>query len=254
MDVKQRFSNRAEDYLLYRPSYPEKLLGFIVKKFKIKASSVIVDIGSGTGKLTHPFVSQGYLVKGVEPNDEMRKAAENLFSDYPNFQSINGSAEDTTLNSGSCYLILAGQAFHWFEPTAARKEFQRILQPGGWVALIWNNRENQTEFNEAYEAFVNKYSTDYQKVNHQNIGEEEIASFFAPSEVETKSFANKQLFNSEQLLGRYLSSSYALTREDTQFPEAKAALEELFQQFQDDGQVKMTYNTTVYYSKFPVFD
>ncbi len=254
MDVKQRFSNRVEDYIRYRPSYPDKLLGFLIKKARLRASSHIADIGSGTGKLTLPFITQGYIVSGIEPNEEMRQAAEDLMKDYPNFRSVNGTAEATTLTSGSCQLIMAAQAFHWFDPVTTKKEFQRIIKPGGLVALIWNDRISDTDFYEGYEAVLNEFSTDYHQVNHRNIGEEVIETFFSPAEVETKTFPNAQYLNETQLLGRYLSCSYALTRSDDRFPEAQAALEELFSTYQEEGVVKMDYKTKVYFAKLPILE
>lgn len=88
---------------------------------------MIADIGSGTGLLSELFLKQGNIVYGVEPNLEMRQAGELLLKDYPNFHSMNGSAELTTLPNQSIDLIVAGQAFHWFDVGQCRQEFQRIL-------------------------------------------------------------------------------------------------------------------------------
>jgi ubiquinone/menaquinone biosynthesis C-methylase UbiE len=70
----------------------------------------------------------------------MRIAAEKMLQKYPNFISINGSAEDTGLYENSLELITAGQAFHWFDLDQSRSEFKRILKPEGYAAIIWNNR------------------------------------------------------------------------------------------------------------------
>ena len=91
-------------------------------------------MGSGTGILSELLLKNGNTVFGVEPNAAMRSAGEHLLQDYLKFTSVDGSAEKTTLPAGSVDLITAGQAFHWFDGPAARKEFVRILKPQGVVS------------------------------------------------------------------------------------------------------------------------
>ncbi len=38
-------------------------------------------------------------------------------------------------------MIVGAQAFHWFDREACKKEFGRILKPGGRAVLVWNNRK-----------------------------------------------------------------------------------------------------------------
>ena len=123
-DNTKRFSDRVENYVKYRPGYPEEIVPFLEKATDLNAASKIADIGSGTGKSTQLFLDSGYAVTGVEPNHEMRGAAEVLFEDLPHFKSIEGTAEETTLEENSYSHIIAGQAFHWFNPPLAKKEFQ----------------------------------------------------------------------------------------------------------------------------------
>ena len=165
VDPKKRFSSRVENYIKYRPSYPVEILDFLKKKKILAKDTSIADIGSGTGILTKIFLDNGNHVYGVEPNNDMRKAAENLLRDYKNFSSVKGSAEATGLEENSINLIIAGQAFHWFDVEKAKKEFKRILKPNGHVVLIWNNRGKAgAEFNLSYENFMLKYGTDYKSV------------------------------------------------------------------------------------------
>src|SRR3954467_5791308 len=121
MNSTTRFTDRVEDYVRYRPSYPAaELLDFLTAKTGFDASWVVADIGSGTGISTEMFLRNGNKVYGVEPNDAMRQKAEELLKEYPGFTSVNGTAENTQLPDKSVGLVLAGQAFHWFNPPVAR--------------------------------------------------------------------------------------------------------------------------------------
>ena len=139
-DPTRRFSDRVDNYVRYRPSYPTAVLETLRSECDLSVATVVADIGSGTGILTRLFLENGNRVYGVEPNAEMRGAAEKLLRDFPGFESVAGTAEETGLAANSIDLVVAAQAFHWFDPDRAGMEFQRILRPGGWVALVWNER------------------------------------------------------------------------------------------------------------------
>jgi ubiquinone/menaquinone biosynthesis C-methylase UbiE len=135
-DSTRRFSNRVKNYVRYRPSYPQGVISALQAETALTKSSVIADIGSGTGLSAELFLQNGNPVFGVEPNLAMRQAAEQHLKNYPHFYSVDGTAEATTLPNKSVDYAVAAQAFHWFNPQLARQEFSRILQPGGWVVLI----------------------------------------------------------------------------------------------------------------------
>src|ERR1700732_4045643 len=162
-DAKQRFSNRVADYVRYRPGYPPEVLAVLRTACGLRPGHVIADVGSGTGFLSELFLKNGNRVYGIEPNEAMRAAGEEYLASYDAFVSIDASAEATTLESGTINFVTAGQAFHWFEPNAARREFQRILKPGGWVVVMWNDRQMDSAFANAYEELLVNYGTDYQR-------------------------------------------------------------------------------------------
>jgi ubiquinone/menaquinone biosynthesis C-methylase UbiE len=148
----QRFSNRVENYVKFRPGYPDEAISFLVKEAKLSIHSVIADVGSGTGIFTRLLLDQGFTAYAVEPNDAMRESAGKQLHTYPNFHSVNGTAELTTLSNHSIDLVVCAQAFHWFDQQKTKIEFKRILKPNGLVALIWNNRQiDIDEFAIAYE-------------------------------------------------------------------------------------------------------
>lgn len=141
-----RFSDRVEDYIKYRPSYPAALMNLLKAKINLNPQAVIADIGSGTGISSILFLKNSNKVFAVEPNKEMREAAEHLLNVYPNFASINGTAEQTNLNTKAVDLIFCGQAFHWFDKQKSRQEFNRILKQNGHIVLAWNERSTKTPF------------------------------------------------------------------------------------------------------------
>src|SRR5207253_1278777 len=92
-DPRRRFSDRVDNYVKYRPTYPPAALDFLRQRGALAAESVVADVGSGTGISCRLFLDPGNTVYGVEPNADMRRAAERLLAGYPRFHSIDGSAE-----------------------------------------------------------------------------------------------------------------------------------------------------------------
>ena len=249
-DPKKRFSDRVENYVKYRPHYPEALLEFMKTECGLDQGSVIADVGSGTGISSELFLYNGNKVYAVEPNDEMRSAAEKIFSNDKNFISVNASAEETGLENNSVDFIIAGQAFHWFDLGKSKSEFRRILKKDGYFFIIWNSRIFREGFMDDYDdLLLMKFGTDYDKVNHENIDEEVIRGFFSPNEFSVRNFYIFQEFDFEGLKGRLLSSSYVPNADDPASAEMLIALEKLFDRYNINGKVKMEYDTVVYFGR-----
>jgi SAM-dependent methyltransferase len=250
-DPTRRFSRRVDDYVKYRPTYPLAVLDLLIREAGLKPGMVVADIGSGTGLLARLFLDAGYEVYGVEPNDEMRAAAEEILAGYPRFHSVNGRAEATTLEGQSVDLISAGQAFHWFDLPAARREFERILKPGGYVVLVWNDWGTvATPFNQAYQAIVARYGLQYDRVKHSNASEgDAVADFFAPGAYRLTCFDFQQRFDLAGIQGRLLSSSYSPTADDAGYEAMLAELAEVFDRYQEDGQIRFGYETSVFHGR-----
>lgn len=247
MDSLNRFSNRVDNYIKYRPGYPAAILRFLKEKELLNENSIVADIGSGTGISAELFLRNGNAVYGLEPNKEMREAGERLLKDYSRFNSIAAAAEDTTLTDHSIDLIVAGQAFHWFDKEKCRTEFKRILRPGGTVVLMWNDRRTDTtQFLQAYEDFIKMFATDYLQVNHKNIDEKIFNSFFT-GDYQMESFLNYQYFDYEGLKGRILSSSYMPDESHADFDYMLYVLRKIFNRFAEDGKVTIEYDTKIYY-------
>jgi SAM-dependent methyltransferase len=246
IDPTRRFSDKVEEYINYRPSYPPQIIELLTRECGLVPSSVIADIGSGTGLLSLVFLHHGNVVYGVEPNAAMREAGAALMRGFPLFHSIAGSAEGSCLENKSIDFVVAGQAFHWFDRERSRNEFLRILRPGGWVILIWNERRLDTPFLQDYERLLLTYGTDYTTVNHTNISSSDLAEFYRSPTFREYSFPNVQRLDLEGLKGRLLSSSYIPTADDDSFHPMMEELAAVFQRHCDDAVVPILYHTRVY--------
>jgi len=248
-DPKKRFSSRVNNYIKYRPGYPLEIINFLKAEFALDQYKIIADIGSGTGILTDLLVKNKYFVYAVEPNAEMRQAAERMLNSYPNFKSINGSAEKTGLETNFIDLVAAAQAFHWFEINKAKEEFKRIGKKGGSVVLLWNTRVNDASpFMRAYENFLLEHSIDYVNVSHTNIDESKLKNFFT-SGYNIKKFPNTQVFDFEGLKGRVMSSSYIPDENESAFESMLNALNGLFHKYNKNGFVEFLYKTELYFGR-----
>jgi ubiquinone/menaquinone biosynthesis C-methylase UbiE len=249
IEPTQRFTDRVANYAAYRPKYPVAVMKFMRDELKLNPSSVIADVGAGTGILTEMFLRQGNTVYAVEPNEAMRTAAENVLGAFPNFKSVNGMAEATTLAASSVDFVTAAQAFHWFDATRAREEFARILRPGGWVVLIWNMRKTDANaFLRELERILRAYGTDYADGVAEFPRAEAIENIFARG-FNTKTFKNEQLFDYEGLRGRMLSASYVPLAGHPNHAPMFDALRRAFDEHNTNGTVAIEYDTVIYYSR-----
>jgi len=248
-NVTERFSSRVEDYLRYRPGYPAEVVNLLKAECNLTPDSVIADIASGTGIFTRLLLENGNRVFGIEPNEAMREAGEQVLAAYANFVSVSGTAEATTLADHSIDLVTAAQAAHWFDRVKARREFVRILKPGGSAALIWNERKTDGDaFLGDYEELLLKFGTDYREVRHERTTAE-IADFFAPSAFKSKTSEMRQSFDYTGLQGRLLSSSYTPPPGHPNHAPMLARLREIFDRHQQDGHVSIPYDTRVFYGQ-----
>ncbi|MGC2058249.1 MAG: class I SAM-dependent methyltransferase [Candidatus Sulfotelmatobacter sp.] len=248
-NATSRFSDRVENYVRYRPGYPAEVLQTLRTECCLSPGRVIADVASGTGIWTRMLLENGNPVFGVEPNAEMRNAGERLLASFPNFISIAGTAEATTLADHSVDVITAAQAAHWFNRTSARREFLRILKPGGWLVLLWNERlTDSSEFLRKYEKLLLTYGTDYQEVRHERTTES-VNEFFDPNPYQERVFDMRQEFDYAGVEGRLLSSSYAPRSDHPRHAAMLRELRETFEQCAVANRVAFEYKTRVYFGQ-----
>ncbi|WP_294269697.1 class I SAM-dependent methyltransferase [uncultured Chryseobacterium sp.] len=242
----QRFSLKVQDYIKFRPDYPEQMLEKLEEQLNLDNGKIIADIGSGTGLSSKPFLEHHYTVYAVEPNDEMRKAAEVMYKDHENFISVNGTSENTTLEDSSVDVIFSAQAFHWFDLPKTKIEFERILKPGGHIILVWNERDASSPLLNDYEKALYDNISEYKFVNHKNIDEEKIKAFFSPKKIGYMELDHQQWFDLEGFKGRARSSSYT-PGSGALYDKIMHELEQIFNRYQTSGLVDFRYKTKIYF-------
>jgi SAM-dependent methyltransferase len=240
----------VNNYVRFRPGYPSGVVDMLSRETRLTAASKIADFGSGTGLLSAAFLERGYSVIGVEPNRAMREAGDALLAGYPEFRSLHATAEASTLPDHSIDLAVAGQAFHWFHVEQARREWRRILKPGGVAALIWNERYIAGPFMREVEDLIDRYAASMDPDGSiREGGRSRLAGFFAPAPFRLDEFPNIQEFGLEGLVGRIASCSYIPGESDPHFQEMSADLARIFRQHQQHGQVSFEYRTKVYWGR-----
>lgn len=250
----ERFSDRADAYVRGRPSYPQAIVERLQEAGALKPGHTVVDVGVGTGLSAEPFLRGGYTVIGVEPSESMRLAGEQqlrtFVSNGGTYRSVAGTAEATTLPDGAADLIVAGQAFHWFDVPDAAIEARRVVRHGGWAALIWNDRQSTgTAFLAGYEALLRTHGIDYAKVLHRHVDDKAIAQFFAPAQAIVATFDNPRKLRREDLLALAGSASYLPAPGDPRHAAMMAALNALFDVHAKDDAVQMMYRTRMHYAQ-----
>jgi SAM-dependent methyltransferase len=245
----ERFTTRVEHYVRNRPGYPPEAIELLRSRCGLKPGAAVADLGSGTGILTGLLLKSGADVAAVEPNAAMRAAAEAALGACARFRSVPGSAEATTLAPASIDLLVAGQAFHWFDVARARAEALRILRPGGWAALLWNERPTEaTAFLADYEALLLRHAKEYARITASRADPASMRRFLGGS-MEAATFPNQQIFDFAGLKGRLMSSSYAPEPGDPEHEPMIAGLREVFYRHQHNGRIVFPYRTLVYFAQ-----
>ncbi|MGF1590617.1 MAG: class I SAM-dependent methyltransferase [Pleurocapsa sp.] len=245
MNPQGRFSDRAEDYAKYRPSYPSKAINCILEGLDEPNNLIAADIGAGTGIASRLLADMGIQVIAIEPNAAMRQAAES----HPLVENSDRSAENTELPGESVDLVTCFQSFHWFDPELTLPEFARILKPEGKIALIWNDRDfqGQDEFTRQHEHIIAQASNN-SPIHSRLDGHiySSLDSFF--TSVNHYTFPYQQAFTRDSLIGLALSASY-IPRTGQAHQLLIENLTQLHQEYRNENDlVYLQYKTSVYLS------
>lgn len=202
------FGGVAQSYSQYRPSYPEDAARWLVGT----SPGRVLELGAGTGALTKSLCSLGHEVIATDPSADMlgylRKAA-------PQARAMVGSAEDIALPASAVDIVVAAQAFHWFDRDRALREIARVLRPGGVLALTWNVGDRKVPWVRRVFELTDTPDAD--------LGDPvEGSDLFATSDART--FRHWQRFHKNSLVGFVASSSKAAT---LGAPERQALLDEV---------------------------
>jgi ubiquinone/menaquinone biosynthesis C-methylase UbiE len=124
----------ADDYERLRPDYAPEAGAWLARRTGMGPSSVAVDVGAGTGKLTRLLVGKAGEVVAVEPAGNMLAKLREV---VPGARAVEGTAEALPFPNGSVDVVVSGHAFHHFVWGPALEEMHRALRREGWLALVW---------------------------------------------------------------------------------------------------------------------
>lgn len=242
-----RFRGRAAHYQSGRPGYPPALYARLGSRLSATLPRDAADIGSGTGIFTEGLLRRQWRVTAVEPNGEMRRVADQRLCGYAGYRSVRATAEVTGLARSSVSLVVAAQAFHWFDTRACGGEWCRLLRPGGVVALVWNERlSDASPFMAAYEEVLRRRGSDYASVAHRHFDTEVVGDFFGAAGVELRSYVHRQRVDRSGLRARALSSSFCPSAGEPGARELIHELETLFDTHESAGRVTFEYATRLF--------
>lgn len=247
MDNTKKFDSKAEAYSKGRPSYPKELFAFLKEKFGLGKNSTVADIGSGTGIFTEQLAKVCGKVYAVEPNKDMRQAAEVRLKILSNVVSVDGAAEETTLENGSVDFVTAAQAFHWFDVEAFGRECRRILKSGGRVFLVWNRRDMDAEINRRLHDVCKKFCPDFTGfTGGENNDEKKIRVFYGKA-FGQEEFRNPVTYTRERFVSRCLSSSYSIGESDIGYNDYLRSLNEVFDEYAKGETLTVPNSAVVYF-------
>jgi SAM-dependent methyltransferase len=220
-DFKDLFSPQAADYARFRPSYPDALFDWLATQAPGRA--LAVDLGCGNGQASAALARRFAQVVGVEPSQAQLDNAVSV----ANVHYVCAAAEATGLPDGQADLISVAQAFHWFKRPAVFDEMQRLLKPGGAVAL-WCYVGNQVSpdvdavVDRLYHTHLDPYWDPARRLVETGYRDVEFPAQW--KEIAAPAFSMRNDWDLQQLLG-YLGTWSPLKR----FREARGfdALEEI---------------------------
>src|SRR5580704_9712071 len=244
-----RFSGLADAYARHRPSYPDEAVRAIIAMAGLNRGAPLVDVGCGTGISSRLFAERGISVIGVEPNASMRRRAESTPCPAgPPPRYLGGAAEATGLPDAVAQCVLSAQAFHWFDAGTALREFQRILKPRGWVALLWYERDESDEFTQAVGDLI-RTGPDAAAIEGARVKAGDILAANPHfEEYDRRRFRHASWLDLDGLKGRTFTVSYG-PKDDAGRAAWATRLDALHEQFQIDGLVRLCYETTLHMAR-----
>lgn len=205
---------------------------------------MVADLGAGTGLFTAGLLALAGQVIAVEPNAPMRAAADAWLGHVPGYRSVAGSAEDSGLAGGSVHLITAAQCAHWWDMARARAECQRVLVPGGLVALVWNDRLDGDPLQIDMEVLFARFGGEHRAAMvADEAGRDAVAAALFGGPHEQLDMPHAHALDLAGLQALVFSRSYMPARDSAEGVLAARALVDLFEAHADHGKVVMRYTT-----------
>jgi SAM-dependent methyltransferase len=237
-DVRRQarsFGPVADAYHRGRPSFPVEAVRWLVGE----QPATVLELGAGTGKLTAVLVELGHDVHATEPDPAMLKVLQRHLPDVPTSES---GAEEIPLPDRSVDVVVAAQSFHWFDHDVALPEIARVLRPGGYLALTWNNRDAKIPWVRKLGRILDDQQQQATSGSVDKLVQSDLFGF-----VDDKKFHFWQDVNRETILDLVSSRSYIATLDDDA---REAKLAQVLALYDDYGRgmdgMQLPYNCECY--------
>ena len=242
--VARHFGDVADRYERGRPAYPPDAIAYLAQMLDINGTSVVVDVGAGTGKLTRALIPLAGRVIAAEPVDGMRNG---LAMALPTVEVLDAAAEALPLPEASVDAVLAGQAFHWFDGPRALAEFRRVLRPGGGVGLLWNWRDTNNPLHHELDEVIDPL----RKAPAAMLGTWKqaftVESGFGPL-TKTRTH-HSQTLDEERFVDRIMSISAVAAAKPRVRKRVERTTRAIFSRHAAAGSVEVPYVTEVFWSR-----
>ncbi len=243
------YAAAVEHYGRGRPSYPDDAVTYLVRELGIGQGRDVIELGAGTGKFTELIVHTGARITAVEPVAEMRAALER---NCPTVPAVDGTAEAIPASDASADAVLAAQSFHWFDGERALPEIHRVLRPEGTLGLIWNIRDEASDWSERLTAIFDRLSGEGAPRYRSGRWREafERTDLFGP--LHHRVAYHVHHVTPEAFLDRVLSVSYVAAASEDERERVRAEVEELLATDPElrGDEIVMPYRTDVFWT-FP---
>lgn len=156
MTFKDHFSGHAEDYAQARPTYPPKLFDYLLSL--TSKADLAWDCATGNGQSALALANHFEQVIATDGSAAQIDAAQKK----DNIDYRVALAEEVILEPASADLICVSQALHWFEIERFFKVVDKVLKPGG-VLAVWSygihtiNEEVDKVIGKLYRETLNGY-------------------------------------------------------------------------------------------------
>jgi SAM-dependent methyltransferase len=243
------FEAGVEHYQRGRPTYPDDAVTYLVRELGIGQGRDVLELGAGTGKFTELIVHTGARITVLEPVAAMRAALERS---CPTVTALDGAAEAIPARDASADAVLAAQSFHWFDGERALPEIHRVLRRDGALGLIWNVRDEASDWSERLTAIFDRLAgrdaPRYRTGRWRRAFE--LDDLFGP--LHHRIAYHVHHVTPEAFMDRVLSVSYVAAAPDGERERVRAEVEELLAtdpDLRDRPEIVMPYRTDVFWTR-----
>lgn len=219
-----QFSAVAGSYASSRPSYPEELFAYLASVSE--GHALAWDCAAGSGQATIPLTHYFRRVVATDASAAMLGQAPR----HPAVEYRLALAESSGLDSASVDLVTVAQALHWLDAEAFYAEADRVMTPGGLLA-VWtygNQKLDDETMNNLLDRFYREIVGPYWAPQRRHVESGYRTLDFPYSELKPPRFAMHQHWTVAQLLGYIATwSATQRCREATQRDPVKALADEL---------------------------